>query len=704
MAILEKLRVRAGLLLAIVIGLALLAFVLGDFLDSGGSLFTRSKFEIAEISGKSIPYTDYENKVKELEAFQKLQSGQLSLDEATLDQIRNVTWENIIQDHLLEKQYEKAGIVVSDEELSDMITGVNPHPAIAQIFTDPQSGVFNRQAFNAFMDRIRNEEEPSDEKTYYLFIENEIFRQRKNTKYVNLLRKGMYATRFEADRQARETSRSVDADYIVKGFNTIADSAIAVTGNDLKQYYDKHKNEFKQKESRDIRYLTFDVTPSDQDFESVRQWINEILPDFASATDVQQFVNLESDMPFDEKNYGPGELNDSLNAFLFDAAEGTTYGPYFADNSFRISRLAKINYRPDSVKARHILLRVTQNNAQEMFLMADSIVNMLNTGSSFATLAMLYSGDGSAQSGGDLGWFKEGQMVKAFNDSCFAGRTGDIIKVATQFGIHVIEILDQSRPVKKIQVGTLVKNVTPSEATDHEYYAKANEFAGKNNTADKFNEALAQAEYAGRVRTALNLGPMEKRVNDLENARPLVFWAYKAEEGEVSTVMKFGNRYAVAVLDKARNEGIAPLDDVKAELENKVKQEKKAQKIMAEMNEARTGKTGLNEIASSLSLPVQPATGIRFVSSTFGPAGIEPEIVASVCNMEKGVVSEPIPGENGVYMINVTNITEPEANIESGIEVSRNYIERGYGAKTNYAAYEALKEMANIKDNRREFF
>lgn len=704
MAILEKLRVRAGLLLAIVIGLALLAFVLGDFLDSGGSLFTRSKFEIAEISGKSIPYTDYENKVKELEAFQKLQSGQLSLDEATLDQIRNVTWENIIQDHLLEKQYEKAGIVVSDEELSDMITGVNPHPAIAQIFTDPQSGVFNRQAFNAFMDRIRNEEEPSDEKTYYLFIENEIFRQRKNTKYVNLLRKGMYATRFEADRQARETSRSVDADYIVKGFNTIADSAIAVTGNDLKQYYDRHKNEFKQKESRDIRYLTFDVTPSDQDFESIRQWINEILPDFASATDVQQFVNLESDMPFDEKNYGPGELNDSLNAFLFNAAEGTTYGPYFADNSFRISRLAKINYRPDSVKARHILLRVTQNNAQEMFLMADSIVNMLNTGSSFATLAMLYSGDGSAQSGGDLGWFKEGQMVKAFNDSCFAGRTGDIIKVATQFGIHVIEILDQSRPVKKIQVGTLVKNVTPSEATDHEYYAKANEFAGKNNTADKFNEALAQAEYAGRVRTALNLGPMEKRVNDLENARPLVFWAYKAEEGEVSTVMKFGNRYAVAVLDKARNEGIAPLDDVKAEVENKVKQEKKAQKIMAEMNEARTGKTGLNEIASSLSLPVQPATGIRFVSSTFGPAGIEPEIVASVCNMEKGVVSEAIPGENGVYMINVTNITEPEANIESGIEVSRNYIERGYGAKTNYAAYEALKEMANIKDNRREFF
>ncbi len=198
MAILEKLRVRAGLFLAIVIGLALLAFVLSDFLDSSGSLFTRSKFEIAEISGKSVPYTDYESLVNELEQIQKLQSGQMSLDEETMDQIRNVTWENMIQDMLLEKQYAKLGIDVSDEELRDMIMGENPHPAIAQLFTDPQTGVFNRQAFTSFMQRINAEEETSDEKSYYLYIENEIFRQRKNIKYLNLIRKGLYATTFEA--------------------------------------------------------------------------------------------------------------------------------------------------------------------------------------------------------------------------------------------------------------------------------------------------------------------------------------------------------------------------------------------------------------------------------------------------------------------------------------------------------------------------
>ncbi|HEX2396368.1 MAG TPA: SurA N-terminal domain-containing protein, partial [Bacteroidales bacterium] len=139
MAILERLRVRAGLLLAIVIGLALLAFVLSDLLDSGGSLFTRSKYEIAEISGKSVPYTDYEMKVRELEDMQKLQSGQMSLDEETTDQIRNLTWDNMIRDMLLEKQYAKLGLDVSNDELSSIINGDNPHPAIAQLFTDPQT-------------------------------------------------------------------------------------------------------------------------------------------------------------------------------------------------------------------------------------------------------------------------------------------------------------------------------------------------------------------------------------------------------------------------------------------------------------------------------------------------------------------------------------------------------------------------------------
>jgi peptidyl-prolyl cis-trans isomerase D len=573
MAILEKLRVRAGFLLAVVIGLALLAFVLSDFLNSGGSLFTRSKYEIAEISGKSVPYTEYEKKVKELEEMQKLQSGQTSLDEETMDQIRTATWENMIKDMLLEKQYDKLGIDVSPEELGDIITGENPHPAIAQLFTDPQTGIFNRQSFNAFMQRVRADEEDSPEKSYYLFLEKEIERQRKNIKYLNLIRKGLYATTFEADRQQDETSRTADLNFIVKHFISVSDSAIKVTSQDLEKYYDENKNLFKQKESRDVRYVYFEVVPSEADYKAAEQWINGIKADFENAEDMIQFVTLESDISFDAKNYGSGELDDTLNAVLFNAQKGTSFGPYFTNNSYRISRLAAVNYLPDSVKARHILLQPTQANAQTITKMADSIAQLVKTGEDFNMLAMMYSTDRSnAQTGGDLGWFNDGDMVKAFNDTCFFGKKGDVKQVYTEYGIHIVQIMDQSRPSRQVQIASLVKNVIASEATDHDYYLKANEFAGKYNTYAEFMKAIETEGIASE--TAMNLAPMDKKVNDLQSPRQLVTWAYKAEENDISQVFDFGNRYLVAAVEKVREDGPAPFVDVKADIENRVKQQK----------------------------------------------------------------------------------------------------------------------------------
>jgi peptidyl-prolyl cis-trans isomerase D len=705
MAILEKLRVKAGLLLAIVIGLSLLAFVLSDFLDSGGSLFTRSKYEIAEVSGKSVPYNDFEAKVGVLENIQKIQSGQTGLDEETMDQIRTATWDNMIQDMIMDKQYDKVGIDVSDEELKNLIAGDNPHPAIAQLFTDPQTGVFNRQVFNSFIQRIQNETEETPEKTYYMFLENEIFKQRKNTKYLNLVKKGLYSTALEAGRQQQESSRTVDVDYVVQNFSTISDSSIQVSESDLKKYYEAHLNLYKQEESRDLRYVYFEVTPSQADFQIANEYINGILADFQKAEDIRQFVSLESDVPFDEKNYNSGELSDTLNKFMFSAEKGATFGPYFENNAYKIARLADINYLPDSVKARHILLRSTAD-MQKLRNEADSLANLIKNGADFGSLAMLYSADGSAQKGGDLGWFREGAMVKTFSDSCFNSRKGEIKVVTTEYGIHIVQVMDLSPLSKQVQVGTLVKNVTPSEATDHEYYIKANEFAGKNNTYEKFNKAIETDKLESVTKVALQVAPMDKVINDLTGARQLVSWAYKADEHEVSsTVFKFGFKYVVATVDKVREKGHAPLADVKPDVENKVRQEKKAEKLIALIDSKKGTAKTLDEVASSLGIQATPVAGLRFISSNLGNAGVEPNVIAAACALPRGVVSKPIVGENGVYVLFVNNVTEPGENeLKSGIAVARNYVERNYGAMANYYAYEALKELAKIKDNRRMFY
>jgi peptidyl-prolyl cis-trans isomerase D len=699
MAILEQLRVRAGLLLAIVIGLALLAFVLSDLLDSGGSLFTRSKYEIAEISGKSVPYTDYEMRVRELEDMQKLQSGQVSLDEETMDQIRNVTWDNMIRDMLLEKQYSKLGLDVSQDELSSIIMGENPHPAIAQLFTDPQNGIFNRQAFNSFMQRIGSEEEQSEEKAYYLFLEKEIYNQRKNVKLINLIRKGLYATEFEAERQREESTKTVDLNFIVRNFTAVSDSAITVADKDIEKFYKENLKQFRQEESRDIRYISFEVVPSESDFRFAGQWINEVRPDFEKAEDMIQFVNMESDVPFDNINYNSGGLPDSIQG-LFNASVGTTIGPYFIENSYRISRLAAVNYLPDSVKARHILLRGTAANAQVIFETADSLADLIKNGSDFGMLAMMNSSDQTAQSGGDLGWFGEGEMVKPFNDSCFYGKKGDVKIVPTQFGLHIIQIQDQSRPVKKVQVATLVKNVVASEETDHKFYQQANEFAGTYNTFEEFSKAVEEGIPGAQVERALNLGPLDKRVNDLESARQIVNWAYNAAEKDISTVFKVNERYIVAAVEKVREEGPAPLAEVRADIENRVKQQKKAELLASQFKEKSVAT--IEELARGMGLAVEPVSGLRFTSSSLGNAGIEPKVIAAATVLEKGVVSEPIIGENGVYVLSVNNINAPEENVND--DLSRNYVERNYAARTNYYAYEALKEMANIKDNRRMFY
>jgi peptidyl-prolyl cis-trans isomerase D len=706
MAILEKLRVKAGLLLAIVIGLSLLAFVLGDFLNSGGSLFTRSKYEIAEVSGKSIAYTDYDTQVKELEDIQKIQSGDNGVDEQTMDQIRSVTWDNMIQNMLLDKQFDKLGVEVSPDELKDMIMGENPHPAIAQFFTDPQTGVFNRQAFVSFIQQIGNETEESSQKKIYLYLEKEIYRQRKYQKYLDLIRKGLSASSLEVARQEKEMNRNVDGEYIVRNFNTVSDSAISVSESDIKKYYNQHKNEYKQEESRDIRYVYFDVTPSKADYATAKQYIDGLKEDFDKAPDVKQFVNLESDVPYDDKNYANGDLPDTLNNFMFNAEKGATFGPYSDGNSFKIARLAAIHFLPDSVKARHILLRANQNTAQQVFKQADSLKHVIEKGGDFAALAAMYSSDGTAQSGGDLGWFREGAMVKPFSDSCFYGRKGDVKVVATQYGIHIIQILDQSSLIKHVQVGILVKNVVPGEETDHNFYVKANEFAGKNSTWEKFNKAILDEKLQSQTQVAMKVAPMEKKINDMPSARQLVTWAYKAEEHDITpTVLKVGNRYIVATVDKVREKGFTPIADVKAELENQVRKEKKAEKIIADINAKMNGVKSIDDLAKNLGTETQAVTQVHFTSPSLGNAGVESNVIAAMSVMDKGKISTPIVGENGVYVLAVNDVKEPSQDEQKSTwNIVQNNLSRSYGARTNYFAFDAIKELAKIKDNRREFY
>jgi len=699
MATLEKIRNRAGLLVSIIIGMALLAFVLGDLLSSGNSLFTNTQYEIAEVAGKSIPLNEYQKKVNNIEEFYKVRMQRNNLDASTMDEIHEMAWENMIHELVMENELKKLGVDISGEELFDLIQGDNPHQIIRQMFANQETGVINRSYLYEFLRRAR-EVEDGDESIILRFIENEIVRQRKTNKYLNLIRQGAYATTLEAKNRHKNIYQMVDFNYTMQSFNTIPDSEVEVSYREIKKYYKDHKHLYEQEESRDIAYVTFEVVPSQKDYEAAEKWINEIRSDFEEIEKTVQFINLNSDIPYNPANYKFGELPETINDFMFAAEVGDIYGPYFENEAYKLAKLVEINYLPDSVHARHILLPVNQNNVNNMFALADSLKKMLENGADFASLAKTNSADGTAQNGGDLGWFKESDMVRSLSDSVFFGNEGDIKIVGTQYGIHVVEILDQSSPVKKVQAGILVRNVDPSDETDQRYYREASEFAGLNNTYDKFKDSIEKQDVISK--TVNNLKPMDKTISGLESPRDLIKWTFNADEHDISDVFKLGNNYVVSAVTKVREKGVIPLEDKRLEIELEVKKQKKAEKITEKIDQQKKEANSIGELASALGAEVKTATNINFNSRTIPGAGNEPKVIGIAHTIEPDVLSDAITGTNGVYVISVTSVEEVEE--KQNYTVERNFIEREYAALANYSTYEVLRESADIEDHRIKFY
>ncbi len=700
MATLQRIRNRAGLLVAVIIGMAIFAFVLQDLLSGGSTAFTRSKFIFAEIDGNSVQYDEYAARVEKLAEYYRLRMGQTSLDEQTMESIREQTWQDMVREYITQDEYKELGISVSTDEVMDMIQGRNPHPVIRSLFSDPQTGILNRTFLVQFI-RTMNEDPSGAQKTIWLYLENEIMKDRAFAKYNNLIRKGLYITNLEAENNFQETGRRMDFRYVIKRFTDIPDSAIAVSENDLQRYYRDHEKEYKQEATRDIEYVVFDILPSEDDDRLAAEWINRVKQEFETTEDPVSMVRMESDLPFDDLNYTDGSLPEIINDFMFSSSVGAVYGPYFEESSYRLARLVEIGYLPDSVHARHILLQPDNNtDPTRLVALADSLQDVLANGGDFASLAMLYSTDGSAQEGGDLGWFPEGQMVKPFSDSCFYGEVGEIMQVQTQFGIHLIEVLEKSRNVKKVKVAYLSRNVEPSSETYQNIYSQAVKFAGLNNTYEKFNTAISEQNLTKRY--ANDLTASQKTITGLENPRPLIRWAFEAELHDVSEeIFEIGNKYVVGAVTGIREKGIAPLDQVLTEVELEVKKQKKAELISEEFKTSLASVQGIDELATEMGLTVADASNVNFASVSVPSAGIEPNVIAAASVLDPDQLSQPIHGNNGVYVIVVSNIVDP-AETELASQKSRMASLRE--SQANFEAFEALREAANIEDNRAKFF
>jgi len=705
MSTLQFLRERAGVLVAGVIGLSLFLFVVSDFFGKGRGQRMKQKkyYEIGQISGESVSYQDFELRLQNLTEIYKL-SGRTKLDEATTETMREQIWQQMVREKILDSQYEKLGIGVSTEEVDELVLGNNPHQIVQQLFTDQTTGAFNKSFLVNFLKQTEVDETA---KKYWLFFENEIVNDRMNSKYSTLVSKGLYVTSKQAEYDKLINSNTVDFSYIGKNFSLVSDSSVTTTASDIKAYYDVHKETYKRTALRDIEYVSFDVNPSEDDIKQSELWITKTKEEFATAPDPVQFINLSADSRHVGFFLPISSVPENLKDFAKKEDLTSVYGPYIEDGVYKIAKLLAVADRPDSVHVRHILLSPNQTRSLEMVKrQADSLVALIKSGIKFETLATANSDDqGSAQLGGDLGWFPEGRMVVPFNNACFSGKKGDIKTAETTFGIHIIEILEQSKNTRKYNLGFIDRKIIPGSITTQKIYSEASQFAGTNDTYEKFSKAIAAQGLNKKV--ANDIAPQQKTLPGLENPRQLIMALFQAEKDKIvldnsqQAVFDIGGKYVVAYCTKAQEDGIAPEKDVENDIKFALLKEKKADLIAAEFEKTNGAGKSLDDISRSMGLPIQEATQIAFRSYTLPGAGTEPALIGAASTATQGVVSGPVKGLNGVYMFVANNVTTSQGE---DVKLIQDRLASTFQMRGTYEAYEALRKKANLVDKRYKFY
>lgn len=692
-----------------VIGLAMLGFILGDF-------NIRPSNKVAEINGTSYGVEDYRAEQQTLMNFYKMNYGQ-NLDAQLEQQIEDETWRRMVRNSVMDPSYDKLGIKVSNDELKAMVAGdqaagmgsagvsafSEPHPIVRQMFSNPETGEFNRFIMMNYFNSL-DQEQFAQEKERWLFIENEIIEERKNQKYLTLISKGLRPSQLEVRDYQAATGKRVDFSYVAKNFTSIPDEDISVSEADLKAYYKDHIEQYASDESRTIEYVMFEVVPSETDDANSELWAIQTKNEFARTEDqnLVSYVNSISDEPFNPTFISTEELDPLLKDSLLTLPEGEVFGPYYEDNAYKLSRIKDTQMRPDSVRARHILIGYSViGNVQRAGEIADSLMTVIENGGDFNAIAMEYSSDESNRAiGGDLGWFQEGVMETPFNNACFSNNTGDLVKAETRYGVHIIRIENQSRPVEKVQVATIVHSVYPSNQTDQEYYNRAVKFRGKATNLSKFEEQAK--EYGLDPRIVPNITKDQRTIPGLGNPVNMIGWAFSAEEGDVSTIFEVEDQYIVAALTEVKEDGYSDFEDVRSEVELAVKKQKKGEAIVAAMKEDLQSASDLASFAAAQGLEISEASQVQFANTFVSGIGMEPFIVGAAMTLPLETLAGPYIGENSVFVISVTN--REEADMDANLQQVENRLDFSLQSRTTYEAYNAMLEAADIEDNRLKVF
>jgi peptidyl-prolyl cis-trans isomerase D len=546
----------------------------------------------------------------------------------------------------------------------------------------------------------------AQQKSYWLYVENQIRQDKISSKYTSLVSKGLYVTSDEAKKSLEAKNKSANIQYVVLNYSSLADADVPVSDSELKAYFSKHEDEYKQDKTRKIEYITFEVLPSAADNAATQKWVADSKQDFATVTDNAQYINVNSDTRFDPNFYKKEELPAAIGEWAFSAQPGDFYGPYFENNEYKLAKLDQFKMLPDSVQASHILINPqTVGSVEKAQALVDSLKRNIELGGNFAEVAMKYSEDpGSKLKGGDLGWFKRRQMVPEFEEAAFSGEVNKLYVVATRFGFHLIKPTQKGKETNQVRVAILSRKVEPSTETYQKIYGETSKFASENQSYADFQKSIVDQKLDKKVAT---LKESDREVTGLEQSRALVRAAFAAEEGNImvnneeSPIFEFGNKFVIGAMTQATEEGPSSFEEAKIRVELAVRKEKKAKMLAEKLQNAAAGQSDLSSVASKLSTDVKDASGVNFTTFSIPAVGFEPAVIGTVCNISEGKISAPIEGNNGVYMAKVTSFS---TNADNDVKGEKLRLAQSVGYRAGSQVFESLKKLATIEDKRAKFY
>lgn len=649
MAILQKTREKAGMAVSIIIALALLSFIIDPQTLETAFNAMSSRNDVGVINGKTISYLDFQQDVDKFTTINEMVTGSSAQSEQQQEQVRNAAWQSLLDRYLFVKNAKAAGIRVGEEEMKNLLAGDMISPVVSQnpAFMD-ENGNFSKDALQNLINNI-SQDQTGRLKEYWNYIQNTVYTQQFYAKYGSLFTNSNFQNPLMLRRAIAENNNTTNVDFVMVP-NYGMDTTVKVSGDEIRNYYESHKNMFKQNASRDMEYVVFEVKPSEADINATNEAIGKVYDEFSTTDNMKSFLARNSEKGLNEYWYKAGELstvNSGISEFVDANAQGTS--PIVSDNNvFYAARIMATAQIPDSVYVRHILLQGATETK------ADSLLNVLVKGENFSNVAASYSADTrSAADGeqGNVGWMTQTYMIPGF-ESVLTAQVGKPYIVKTQYGTHIVEVAKRTAPVAKKQVAILEKTALASGETFNSYYAQASKFSKI--AAGKYNNYKAAVDSMGLYSHPMKVTEATSSYGSISQAKEVTRWVFDNKVGKVSEIITVNNNYLfVATVTGIHKEGIAKIDEVKEAIRQQLYAQKASEKAAADIAQKIQGISDLQAIADTLHSSVSTGVDVRFAS--LAGQGLDPKFIGAASVAPEGKICGPVAGTIGTYIFKVNS-------------------------------------------------